>query len=329
VAPVPAVGEDAHAATAAGGEESFGEASMSDLKRLQSLLGTGAQEPAQPGAPEPIEWAEFLATVPPTERRLVAHSRVQSKTAPGQNVLAAPPLRLFCDSPTCGVDLYFNGMISRSANADKFCDEFLIYRCRNCGESFKTYAVSVIPAEGGNLLAWAYKYGEDPPFGRRVPDDVLALFGEDRDLFLKGKQAENQGLGLGAFAYYRQVVEAHRTKIYDEVIRVAEALEAGEEAIAALRSARDSREFSASAEQLRRAMPAQLLISGHDPLTLLHDALSDGLHNQNDAACLERATAIRRVLIAFTEKVRGALADNKELAASLKFLLAQQRERRS
>ena len=41
----------------------------------------------------------------------------------------------------------------------------------------------------------------------------MKLVGPDRDDFLKGRRCENQGLGVGAFIYYRRVVENQKNRI--------------------------------------------------------------------------------------------------------------------
>ena len=61
-------------------------------------------------------------------------------------------------------------------------------------------------------------------------------------------------------------------------------------------------------------MPQSLLIGGHyNPLTLLHKALSVGLHEQTDAYCLELAHDIRLVLGELAERLSSALKDEAEL----------------
>ena len=49
----------------------------------------------------------------------------------------------------------------------------------------------------------------------------MRLIEPDRDLFLKGRRAESAGLGIGAFTYYRRIVEANKDRLLDEVIRLA------------------------------------------------------------------------------------------------------------
>ena len=75
-----------------------------------------------------------------------------------------------------------------------------------------------MPAVGSRL-----SYGEYPPFGERTPAKVITMIGPDRDLFLNGRRAENHGLGIGASAYYRRVVENQKDRIFDMIIEAAEA----------------------------------------------------------------------------------------------------------
>jgi hypothetical protein len=69
-------------------------------------------------------------------------------------------------------------------------------------------------------------------------------------------------------------------------------------------------------------MPESLLIQGHhNPLTLLHSALSKGLHAETDAACLEMAQSIRLVLAELAERLSAALKNDVELNAAVSRLL--------
>jgi len=112
-------------------------------------------------------------------------------------------------------------------------------------------------------------------------------------MFLKGRRCENQGLGIGAFSYYRRVVEHQKGRIIDEVIKVSGKIGAPEETLKLLREARNETKFSKSVSLIKDAIPQALLISGHNPLTLLHNALSAGLHEDTDDGCLSLAQAER------------------------------------
>lgn len=86
----------------------------------------------------------------------------------------------------------------------------------------KRYAISVSSdAESDRQHARVFKYGEDPAFGERLPNRLLAITGEDRELFLNGYRCERHGMGIGAFAYYRRVLESHTGQILEELVHAA------------------------------------------------------------------------------------------------------------
>jgi hypothetical protein len=133
----------------------------------------------------------------------------------------------------------------------------------------------------------------------------------------------NQGLGIGAFAYYRRVVENHKSELFHEIIRVCETVGDRQELITELRAAQSEISFSKSLDHIKMALPQGLLINGQNPLLALHGALSVGLHNETDDGCLEAARAVRLVLTDLVEKMSILRQDNKELHAAMDVLLAK------
>jgi hypothetical protein len=170
-----------------------------------------------------------------------------------------------------------------------------------------------------------YKYGEYPVFGPPTPPQLVKIFegsGKEKDYYFKGRRCESQGLGIGAFTYYRRIIEAKKKEIFDEVVRVAKILKASEEMIADLESAKKQNQFTRGVEVIKHGIPEALLIDGHNPLILLHDALSEGVHDHSDEECLEIATSIRNVLTEFVEKVSFAIKEEKALSDSVNKLLS-------
>ena len=70
-----------------------------------------------------------------------------------------------------------------------------------------------------------------------------------------------------------------------------------------------------------------MLINGHNPLNLLHSALSKGVHNYDDDKCLELATSIRTILFDFVERLALALKDDAKLNAAVKRLVGDEGDR--
>jgi len=204
---------------------------------------------------------------------------------------------------------------------DENSEAFITFRCRNCGSTRKTFAVSILWKHLEPFGA-IRKFGEEPPFGPPTAARVISLIGPDKEFYLTGRRAENQGMGIGAFAYYRRVVENQKNRILDEIIRVAKRVAAPEDLITGLESAKQETQFSKAVAAVKHGMPQTLLVNGHNSLTLLHNALSEGLHDQTDEHCLELATAIRLVLTELAERLGSALKDQAELNAAVSKLMA-------
>jgi len=92
--------------------------------------------------------------------------------------------------------------------------------------------------------------------------------------------------------------------------------------IGELEEAARETQFSKAIEIIKPGVPQALLIDGHNPLTLLHNALSEGLHAQTDEDCLALATSIRVVLTELVERMASVLSDHAELKTAVNRLIA-------
>ncbi|WP_441227897.1 hypothetical protein AB7813_03710 [Tardiphaga sp. 20_F10_N6_6] len=280
---------------------------------------TGDKSPA---ALELIKFAAFLEGVPPSQERAIS-DLVKREGPRNARTINRPALTLHCPSPSCKGDRIFRctdvGQTLQEENA--FRDFYFTYLCSNCRMSMKMFSLRVSVDASSEDAGAAYKYGEKPPYGPPTPPRLLTLLEDQRDTFLKGRRCEFQNLGVGAFGYYRRVVEHQKNRIIDEIISVSKTIGASEENLAALDAARNETQFSKSVSLVKDALPQTLLINGQNPLTLLHSALSAGLHEQPDEKCLELAHAIRVVLAELAEKLSQALKDKAELTAALSLLM--------
>jgi hypothetical protein len=57
------------------------------------------------------------------------------------------------------------------------------------------------------------------------------------------------------------------------------------------------------------AIPQVLFIDGHNPFTLVHNALSEGLHEKTDEEGLQLSPSIRIILTELSERISIALED--------------------
>jgi hypothetical protein len=68
-------------------------------------------------------------------------------------------------------------------------------------------------------------------------------------------------------------------------------------------------------------VPPSLLIKTHNPITLLHRVLSQGLHAQSDNECLTSAVQVRVILTALSERLEQALREENELDTAIRLLM--------
>jgi hypothetical protein len=182
----------------------------------------------------------------------------------------------------------------------------------------KTFALRIALPRDDPHPGRCLKFGEEPDFGPPTPNRLLRLFGKDSKIFLKGRQCENHDLGIGAFGYYRRVVENHKDQIFDAIIKVTNKI--APELVPTLEAAKNEHQFLKAIDLVKDGIPQGLLINGQNPLTLLHSALSEGLHGRTDEECLQAAHDVRIVLTALVERLDQALKDEAELNAAIERL---------
>ena len=274
--------------------------------------------------PETCTFAYFLESVPPGAERMVS-DLLSSKppiSFPDPFLhwsLNTPDIQLHCSTETCrGVRVFRCLSGGEDFHGYRLKDVFLIYSCRNCTKASKTYALRVAAKEKGPDSV--VKYGEMPAFGPPLPPRLINIFGDDRELFMKGRRTESQSLGIGAFVYYRRVVENQKDRLLEEIRKAAERLGADTDLLDSIDRAKGETQFSKAIELVKDAIPDGLKVQGENPLTLLHRVLSRGVHGLDDRECLERAQAVRQVLTELVSNIAQVTKDKRELTDAVKKL---------
>lgn len=195
----------------------------------------------------PIPLAEFLESVSPGSTTEVSGLATEWKQYPGHSPeyhFAAPDVQLHCPNEACNGIRFFRYIDNRaSLSSEEWKFLYATYRCSNCQDTKKIFSLA-LRREKDTTDGHCYKFGELPGYGPPVPARLMSMVGPDRELFLKGRRCENQGLGIGAFVYYRRVVENQKNRILDEVIKVSKKLGAPAEAVSKLEAAKAESRFS-------------------------------------------------------------------------------------
>jgi hypothetical protein len=266
-----------------------------------------------------VSFKDFLETTSPGQERAVADFAVSLPHGWG---VAKPAIQLHCSKPKCERIQFFSSTDQGEVRFDAG-DVFLHYRCRNCRVTEKVFAIRVREQSsyGGHLT----KIGEWPLFGPPLPARLQRLVQPDRAFLVKGFRSEIAGFGVGAFAYYRRVVEEEKDRLIDEMIKVCKKIPGAEKFVPVLEGAKKQVQFSKAVEEIADAIPDVLRIDGRNPLTLLHQALSRSLHSETDEHCLETAHAIRIVLAALAERMSEVLKEDAEVTKAVGKLLASRK----
>lgn len=154
--------------------------------------------------------AEFLEGLAPNQLSKISDlsERKYVSNVGTCDIMRTPEIQLHCSSEPCNGIRFFRCVAGQGKRLrEKYDFIYITYKCSNCQKSEKTFSLAVkLDVEEGET-GELYKLGELPPFGPPTPPKLIKLVGPDRDDFLKGRRCENQGLGVGAFIYYRRVVE--------------------------------------------------------------------------------------------------------------------------
>lgn len=233
-------------------------------------------------AATPVDWRIFLTDSPPGLRASVdgAATNVLNN---GWPEILLPELQLHCDG-SCQGPSFCSGRIRASgllfavrrdvpprpggSSIEERYDLLLCYTCGKCLREVKSYAVRFCqradpPVPGG---VWGVeKMGEWPRFSPRTPSKLMSIVGPDRELYLQGRRAEIDGIGVGAFSYYRRIVEGQKNRLLDEIIRVAKRTRVPNDMIARPEAAKGETQFSKAVGEVREAFPPALFIKGHNP----------------------------------------------------------------
>jgi hypothetical protein len=293
-------------------------------QREEASEGRPASNPAGEAVPAkapPPTFKQFLETSPPDVEVIVTKRASGPYHGGGSGGtffrLFKPELDLYCESCD-GIRAFkcTNEFAVPLSHGPVF--EELDYECKNCKDGYrfcKRFCLAII---GEGMTGAVQKIGEYPAYNPITSRKVYDLIGENhRELFLKGRRAELRGLGIGAFAYYRRIVDDQKDTIIDRLEKVAKRLGASEDALRVFASARAQDQFTSAIKEIKDALPSALFIAGQNPLTILYDALSDGIHELSDEECLMHARTVRTLLIALADRISEISKDEAKVVQAI------------
>ncbi|HWS17051.1 MAG TPA: hypothetical protein VN223_03515, partial [Candidatus Elarobacter sp.] len=125
-----------------------------------------------------ISLKQFLESTPPEMQAEIADLATRQNTVHGTSyVLSEPELLLNCSSEICNGDRIYRCSSSHYYPGDAWGYYFMTYKCSNCQQGMKSYALSLKRANRQEVAGSAYKFGELPIFGPPTPAKLITLIG--------------------------------------------------------------------------------------------------------------------------------------------------------
>ncbi len=176
-----------------------------------------------------------------------------------------------------------------------------VYECAN----YHTFAhcFMIKEARDGNSIM---KVGQHPNWSIEVESYLEKALGRHVREYKNGLINEGHGFGIGAFAYYRRIVEVMIDELLADILELIPSDDKQhQEYREALERAKDDHRADVKIAQVKDLIPAVLRPGGANPLKELHSALSAGLHGHTDEECLDLADHIRVSLKFLIERSRS------------------------
>ena len=234
-----------------------------------------------------------------------------------------PAIHMFC--PVCKSEQTFNavrGPYATSGYSDPDPEgqvAWVVYRCAACGEFNRVFLLKF-----GSDGAYVMKVGQEPPWSISVDRNLEKILGDQAEYYRRGLICESQGYGIGAFSYYRRIVE----EIIDGLLAEITGLVADEDReryAEALERAKSTTIAQDKIDLVKDLLPPILRPNGMNPLSTLHRILSEGLHQETDERCIELAMTIREVLVFLVNQVTATKASSSRFTESMRKLLDRRR----
>jgi len=153
------------------------------------------------------------------------------------------------------------------------------YVCSHCQSFSRVFFVQI-----DSELKWLMKVGQFPAWDIVGDANIERLLGKHSEYYKRGLICESQGYGIGAFGYYRRIVE----EIIDGLLEEVSHLLAGPELAKyqeALEKTKKTTVTQEKIELVKDLLPPILRPDDMNPLAALHSALSEGLHAESDESC--------------------------------------------
>jgi len=169
------------------------------------------------------------------------------------------------------------------------------------------------------------KLGQNPPYTIEIDKSIEDFLGEDgSEFFKRGRVCELQGYGIGAYAYYRRVVEDCISGFIDKLRDIFVLQSVDKLILDRLHEAESNRQMETRISIIKDILPNHLRPGGVNPIQVIYDAYSAGIHRLSEEQCVEYADDIRRSLIYLIRTLSNIKTEQMEYIQTIRKLQDRQ-----
>lgn len=240
--------------------------------------------------------------------------------------LNKPAIKMYCkfclSDQTFNMANEYNSQNSSELVSGKIKD--LRYLCAACKKSTRVFLVSFTSVKkGGSEYLVLEKVGQSPAWSIEMDRNLEVILGESAEYYKNGLICESQGYGIAAHAYYRRIVEDVIDELLDSIsnhISATAELNKYNEAMELVKKTRIAQE---KIELVKDLLPNSLKPDGINPLQVIYDELSEGIHYNSDVECLDSADAIRVSIGYLANQVMNQKKEHQNFSEGMKKILAK------
>lgn len=173
-------------------------------------------------------------------------------------------------------------------------------------------------AEKKHIKVYLKKVGIFPEPKVEIDKRIQKYFDrETNNWYYKGIKLYSQNFGIGAFAYFRRIIEKELFKIFEDVSTLPST---NSKLNKLIKEYNTTSQISALYKNSLTLLPKSLQILGDNPFEILYRLTSQGLHNLKEEECLENANKIHKILDFVVIKINEEKSDLLEIRNIIKDL---------
>lgn len=241
---------------------------------------------------------------------------------------------------------YYSQLPENNIPDEFFKDEKLNYsfkaiaRCRSCKKFHVDFFLNVFSDKPiPNILSNIYNISFSPrnnasypdtnifvqkigalPEIRELPSKVITKYfdRETNKWYYKGINSIANNFGIGAFAYFRRIIEKELINIIEDIKSLPDSHE--KEIHELLEKHNADPRTSTIYENIFQHLPNSLQELGNNPIKLLYNQTSAGLHSLSEEECMKKSKSIKMLLDFVIRKINEERSEIKDLRDIIKDL---------